>query len=65
MTNPVDTLAEFVSQTQLKNVPDKVQSHAKLVLLDTIGVILAGFEQPEVQALQKTFQRLQEAVQQC
>ena len=55
MTNPVDTLAEFVSQTQLKDIPDKVQSHAKLVLLDTIGVILAGFEQPEVQALQKTF----------
>ena len=54
-THAVDTLAEFASQTQLKDIPDNVRSQAKLVLLDTIGVILAGFEQPEVQALQKTF----------
>ena len=55
MPSPVDTLAQLVSQTQLSDVPASVQHHAKLVLLDTLGVILAGFEQPEVQALQKTF----------
>ena len=55
MSTPVDTLAQFVSRTQLSDIPSAVQQHAKLVLLDTVGVMLAGFEQPEMQALQKTF----------
>jgi 2-methylcitrate dehydratase PrpD len=32
-------------------VPDAVQSHTKLVFLDTLGVILAGAERPEVREL--------------
>jgi 2-methylcitrate dehydratase PrpD len=47
----VEELARFVAQTQLEDIPEAVRRHAKLVLLDTLGVILAGGERPEVQAL--------------
>lgn len=44
----VETLAQFVAETRWETIPPAVQQHAKLVLLDTLGVILAGAEQPEV-----------------
>ena len=47
----VDELAQFVAETQWDAIPQSVREHAKLVLLDTLGVILAGSEQPEVQRL--------------
>src|SRR5205823_3207289 len=43
--------AQFVARTQWEDVPEPVQRHAKLVLLDTLGVILAGAERPEVRQL--------------
>src|SRR5205823_6703084 len=33
--------------------PETVRRHARLVLLDTLGVILAGSERPEVRALRE------------
>src|SRR5438876_410779 len=51
MGQQIEKLAEFVGQTQWDEVPEAVQRHAKLVLLDTLGVILAGAERPEVQKL--------------
>jgi 2-methylcitrate dehydratase PrpD len=47
----IDVLAQFVAQTQWEDIPEPVQRHAKLVLLDTLGVILAGAERPEVREL--------------
>jgi 2-methylcitrate dehydratase PrpD len=47
----IERLVRFVSQTSWDDVPETVRRHAKLVLLDTLGVILAGSEQPEVQQL--------------
>lgn len=47
----IEKLVRFVCQTSWDDVPDPVRRHAKLVLLDTLGVILAGSEQPEVQQL--------------
>ncbi|MBV9201340.1 MAG: MmgE/PrpD family protein [Alphaproteobacteria bacterium] len=47
----IESLAQFVAQTQWEDVPEPVQRYAKLVLLDTLGVILAGAERPEVRAL--------------
>jgi 2-methylcitrate dehydratase PrpD len=44
----IETLAQFVAETRWESIPPAVQQHAKLVLLDTLGVILAGAEQPEV-----------------
>ena len=47
----IEGLAQFVAQTQWEDIPEPVQRHAKLVLLDTLGVILAGAERPEVREL--------------
>ena len=51
MGEQIERLAQFVAETQWDEIPVAVQQHAKLVLLDTLGVILAGAEQPEVQQL--------------
>ena len=51
MGEQIERLAQFVAETQWDEIPQVVQRHAKLVLLDTLGVILAGAEQPEVQQL--------------
>src|SRR5271155_6197342 len=49
----IETLAQFVAQTRWEDVSEPVQRHARLVLLDTLGVILAGSERPEVCALRE------------
>jgi 2-methylcitrate dehydratase PrpD len=51
MGQPIEKLAQFGAQTQWHDIPANVQQHAKLVLLDTLGVILAGSVRPEVAAL--------------
>ena len=51
MGQQIEKLAQFVSRTQWDEIPDSVQRHAKLVVLDTLGVILAGAERPEVRQL--------------
>lgn len=51
MTQAIATLAHFLASTRLEDIPSAVRSHAKLVLLDTLGVVLAGAERPEVAAL--------------
>jgi 2-methylcitrate dehydratase PrpD len=48
MGQEIERLAEFVARTGWEDVPEPVQRHTKLVLLDTLGVILAGAERPEV-----------------
>ena len=53
MAEQIEKLAQFVAERQWADIPSTVQSHAKLVLLDTFGVILAGAEQPEVRRLQE------------
>jgi 2-methylcitrate dehydratase PrpD len=51
MAQQIEKLAHFVAETTLEQVPAEVQSYAKLVALDTIGVVLAGAERPEVREL--------------
>ena len=53
MAQQIERLARFVAETTLEQVPKQVQRHAKLVVLDTIGVILAGASRPEVQGLRE------------
>jgi 2-methylcitrate dehydratase PrpD len=53
MAQQIERLARFVAETALEQVPDAVQRYAKLVALDTIGVILAGAARPEVRALRE------------
>jgi 2-methylcitrate dehydratase PrpD len=49
----VEDLAAFAAAAQWEDVPDFVQRHTRLVLLDTLGVILAGAERPEVRQLRE------------
>jgi 2-methylcitrate dehydratase PrpD len=53
MGQQIDRLVELVAQTQWEDVPEPVRRHTKLVLLDTLGVILAGAERPEVRQLRE------------
>src|SRR6516162_3335305 len=53
MGREIEKLAEFVAQTQWEDVPEPVRRHTKLVLLDTLGVVLAGAERPEVRQLRE------------
>lgn len=48
MGEAVEVLARFAAETSWETIPETVRAHAKLVLLDTLGVILAGSAQPEV-----------------
>jgi 2-methylcitrate dehydratase PrpD len=51
MGRQVEALAQFVAKTEWQDIPEPVRQHAKLVFLDTLGVILAGSERPEVARL--------------
>ena len=51
MSQQVNALAEFVAATRWESVAADVQHHTRLVLLDTLGVILAGSTRPEVAQL--------------
>ena len=48
MGHAIEELAHFVAGTPWETIPEAVRAHAKLVLLDTVGVMLAGSVQPEV-----------------
>src|SRR5437899_11474832 len=48
MGKAIEELAHFVAGTPWEAIPEALREHAKLVLLDTVGVILAGSVQPEV-----------------
>jgi len=47
----VEQLAAFVAKATAADIPAAVQHHAKLTILDTLGVILAGSQRPEVRAI--------------
>ena len=49
----IETLAQFIARTGWDDMPEAVHRRAKLVLLDTIGVTLAGAARPEVMGLTK------------
>jgi 2-methylcitrate dehydratase PrpD len=53
MGQQIEKLARFAAETRLEDIPAPVQRHAKMVLLDTLGVILAGAERPEVRDLRE------------
>ena len=50
MGRAIEELAHFAATTTWETIPESVRRHAKLVLLDTVGVILAGSRQSEVAA---------------
>ena len=48
MGEQIEKLAQFIARTGWDDMPEAVHRRAKLVLLDTIGVTLAGAARPEV-----------------
>ena len=48
MNGATEALAEFVVGTRLEDIPAVVLQNAKLMMLDTFGVILAGARDPGV-----------------
>jgi 2-methylcitrate dehydratase PrpD len=53
MGQQIERLANFVATMRWEDIPAPVRRHARTVLLDTLGVILAGSERPEVRALRQ------------
>ncbi|HEY1795225.1 MAG TPA: MmgE/PrpD family protein [Stellaceae bacterium] len=53
MGRQIEELARFVAETRWDDIPAAVQNHARTVLRDTLGVILAGSERPEVRAMRE------------
>jgi 2-methylcitrate dehydratase PrpD len=51
MGTQIEQLAQFVAETKWADIPGAARAHAKLTVLDTLGVILAGTRRPEVAAL--------------
>src|SRR5262249_3078386 len=49
----IEKLAQFVARTGWDDMPEAVHRRAKLALLDTIGVTLAGAARPEVVGLRE------------
>jgi 2-methylcitrate dehydratase PrpD len=49
----IEKLARFVARTGWDDMPEAVHRRAKLILLDTIGVTLAGAARPEVIGLRE------------
>lgn len=47
----LDQLAQFVAETTYQTIPAPVIERAKWVLRDSVGVIIGGMAEPEVQAL--------------
>lgn len=53
MDAPLDSLADYAAALDLAAAPEQVLHHAKLLVLDTLGVMLAGARRPEVSALRE------------
>src|SRR5687768_8458077 len=53
MAEQIEKLARFVAETRWEDIPRAVRQHARLVLLDTVGVMLAGAEQADVRRMQQ------------
>lgn len=53
MGREIEALAKFAAETRWEDVPAPVQKQTRLVLLDTLGVILAGSVRPEVIAVRE------------
>jgi len=53
MAKEVEVLARFAAQTQWEEIPAEVRHYAKLMFLDTLGIMLVGARQPEVRGLRE------------
>ena len=54
MENPAQIFAQFVTETGLDQIPDDAVSAAKKIITDSIGVIIGGMAEPDIQSLIST-----------
>jgi 2-methylcitrate dehydratase PrpD len=54
-SRPFALLCRFLSETSLGHLSPSVVDHARLVLLDTLGVVIAGSRSPEVDRIAARF----------
>jgi 2-methylcitrate dehydratase PrpD len=54
-SNNLLNLCRFIAELNPENIPSHVMEHAKLVLIDTLGVILAGSKSEEAGRASKKF----------
>jgi len=47
----VDRLAQFAARTRLSDIPQPVRERAKAIIADTVAVITAGMQAPELKSL--------------
>lgn len=47
-THDLDHIAAFIARQRYETLPEAVRARAALVLMDTVGVIIGGAEEPEV-----------------
>ena len=54
MENPAQIFGQFVTETGLDQIPDDAVSAAKKIITDSIGVIIGGMAEPDIQSLIST-----------
>ena len=55
MRNPAKTFGKFLAGTSIEQIPDTALLAAKQIITDSIGVIIGGMAEPEIQAMVQTF----------
>jgi len=58
MASSFRTLGRFLEETRFQNLPQSVQSRAKLLLLDTLGAILGGMRFKEIGKLSESTKKM-------
>ena len=51
----MDKMTEFITKTQYDNLPDELIQLAKLAIIDTLGVSLAGWKEPAVEIVKRVY----------
>ena len=51
MRNPAKTLGKFLAETDSRQIPDAAMLAAKQIITDSIGVIIGGMAEPDIQAM--------------
>ena len=51
MRNPAKTFGKFLAETDSEQIPDAAMLAAKQIITDSIGVIIGGMAEPDIQAM--------------
>ncbi len=51
----MDKMTKFINETQYNDLPEELITLAKLAIIDTVGVSLAGWTEPAVEIVKKVY----------